>query len=601
MAEHEKVAPPPAHRKPSFLGLFRTGITSSQHRHYITVARQPMLEDALEHLRRSIKRKSKHHFLYIGGRGTGKSHLLSLIEDEIYQDDELRTHIAVARFPEASSRILSFADFLLRLCEILAIQFPAENTWDSLYQKLETEKDDAKIIDGIIHAIRQTTKTQKRTVLIILENFHDILETQMKERADVGALRKFLMDSNGCQLIATAPIHFEGISSVDEPFFDFFDVQVLDLLTKDESIELIRKNLEWEKRSNLLDDFKTLRPKLAALHDMTAGNARLTHMLYEMMVHEPREQIEETFQALFDRVTPVYQDRLKELAPRERALFETLALMRDESDLKTPKRIAEKLRISEQQTSSLLKRLTQSGYVKSFQNPKDKRSRLYSINEGFFDLWLAMNLSPKFRKRLPILLEFLGKFYSQREDHETKLDRDSSHAQNDNKVGHAERISEVRSTSTDSMGNRVVTLASSKVSQLEYLDEIEQMIELWTRHRCGDLEAFVERYAAMGTELNCENYYETKIGFMRDQLHSLTDQYQRIEVRLHLGKLLKERELWEAAETEYRHALNEAKSSQNQELLAQPLNELTELLLTLGKTEEDASSTIPANPKRIEQ
>jgi DNA-binding MarR family transcriptional regulator len=594
----------------SYLGLFRAGMTSPEHRRFITVAREAKLQDALEHLRKSSKRNSKHHFLYIGSRGTGKTHFLSLIEDEIQRDDLLRTQFVVVRFPEESSRILSFADFLLRVCEALANQLPTEKNWGTLYQKLETVQDDATIVDSLVPAIRKANQSAKRTLLIMLENVHDVFEKQMKERMDVGALRKFFMGDNGCQLIATAPIHFEGISSVDEPFFDFFDVQVLDDLTKEEAIELIRKNLEWEQRTNLLEEFKSLRPKLAALHDMTAGNPRLTHMLYELIVHDSVVAVGEQFKKLLDRVTPFYQDRLRDLAPRERALLETLALMRDESEPKTPKRISEKLRISEQQTSSLLKRMSQSGYVKSFQNPKDKRSRIYSINEGFFDLWLAMNLSRKFRKRLPILVECLAKFYPKQEERDAKrlqyrkdfsdpnaqsglelfsdigtpperirakLELASRYPQSGNPSGQAELIAEIRSESLDPMGRWIVGWAFSQEEPLDYLSEIEQLIELWSLHRSGDLEAFMEQLAAMGSELNYKNYSDAKISFLRDHIPLLNDPNERIKLRFRLASLLEEKTLWNEAELQIRQALNEAECAHLQEWESNALNNLAHL------------------------
>ena len=40
-----------------------------------------------------------------------------------------------------------------------------------------------------------------------------------------------------------------------------------------------------------------------------------------------------------------------------------------------------------------------------------KRSRLYTIREGFFDIWLAMNLSRGARRRLPFLLDFFSLLY----------------------------------------------------------------------------------------------------------------------------------------------------------------------------------------------
>ena len=71
---------------------------------------------------------------------------------------------------------------------------------------------------------------------------------------------------------------------------------------------------------------------------MTGGNPRLTMMLYELIVHENIMDVKLQFQKLLDQITPFYQDRLKDLAPQERALLETIALMRTEPS--TPAAIA---------------------------------------------------------------------------------------------------------------------------------------------------------------------------------------------------------------------------------------------------------------------
>ena len=69
------------------------------------------------------------------------------------------------------------------------------------------------------------------------------------------------------------------------------------------------------------------------------------------------------------------------------------------------------MRMSQQETSSLLKRLTDAHYLRADRHPQDRRSRLYTIREGFFDIWLAMNLSRSARKRMPFLLDFFSLFY----------------------------------------------------------------------------------------------------------------------------------------------------------------------------------------------
>ncbi|MEE9355744.1 MAG: helix-turn-helix domain-containing protein [Methylococcaceae bacterium] len=129
-------------------------------------------------------------------------------------------------------------------------------------------------------------------------------------------------------------------------------------------------------------------------------------------------EIKTRFHQLLDRITPSYQDRLKNLPPQERALLETIALMRFEQ--RTPVNIAKKFRKPRHQTSVLLKRMTEAGYLSVSVNPNDKRSRLYRIKEGFFDIWLAMNESRAQRKYLPYLVDFFILWYASVEDRENK-------------------------------------------------------------------------------------------------------------------------------------------------------------------------------------
>ena len=142
---------------------------------------------------------------------------------------------------------------------------------------------------------------------------------------------------------------------------------------------------------------------------MTGGNPRLTMMLYELIAHESVTSVQDQFHLLLDRISPFYQSRLNDLPPGQRALLECLASMRDQE--KTPAAIAARMRMSQQETSSLLKRLTDAHYLRADRHPQDRRSRLYTIREGFFDIWLAMNLSRGARKRIPFLLEFFNLFY----------------------------------------------------------------------------------------------------------------------------------------------------------------------------------------------
>ena len=327
---------------PSNIGLYRSGVTSPERLRRTTVARAHMLDNAIESLRGSVGRTSKNHLLFIGPRGIGKTHLLSCIEDAVQSDQSLAASVVVVRFPEESNQTLSFADFLIGMCGILKEVLEDEPLWSELYAKVRTEEDDAKVADTLVPAVRKENRRRGRTLLIMLENLGEILGRQIRDKNDTASLRKFLMADNGCLLLATAPLHFDGITDIGQPFYDFFDIQILESLNFEETVEVIRRNLECDERTDVLETLDEIRPRLQALYQMTGGNPRLTMMLYELIVHESVTGIQNQFHLLLDRISPFYQGRLNDLPPGQRALLECLASMRDQE--KTPAAIAARMR-----------------------------------------------------------------------------------------------------------------------------------------------------------------------------------------------------------------------------------------------------------------
>jgi len=616
------------HRPSSYLGLYRAGLTGPEHRRGITVARDSLLLDTLDILRNSIGRKPKHHFLFIGPRGIGKTHLLSLIEDEVHRDPALNAGYHVVRFAEESHRLLSFGDFLLGVCEILRDTLPEEAEWRDLHQRLATEERDEIIVDSLVPTIRKRRRDRKQSLIIMLENLHQVFEQQMKDVRHIAALRGFLMEDNGCLLVATAPLHFGSITNHQEPFYDFFDVQVLDQLTEEQTIELIRKNLAWEQREALLADFATLRPRLIALYRMTGGSPRLTLMLYELIAHEAVSEVKRQFQLLLDRITPFYQDRMRDLGPQERAALETIATMRDQP--KTPSAIAARMRMKPSQVSSLLKRLSTAQYLRSVENKDDKRSRLYTIREGFFDIWLAMNVSRGARERLPFLVDFFSQFYPSIEERNRKREeyrqrlasgefdlprssvsksdlRDgldylsevgaederareklrlaSMHLGEGNVDAARSYLREAKAIPLDSMGAWIVGRAESEL-QSDYLTEIEELIACWDSLRSGDLESFADKLKQLGEGLSFRSWSEAKIAFLREHLMLLPQATDRIESRLRIGAILTTLARWSESEAELRTALAEALEIGDQDMQSWAMNDLAMLLLAMNRLAE---------------
>ncbi len=605
---------------PSNVGLYRSGVTSQERLRHTSVARQHLLDNTIEALRGSVDRKSKSHRLFIGPRGIGKTHLLSCIEDAVQSDEALGARVVVVRFPEESNRTLSFADFLIGMCGILKEVLEDEPLWEELFAAVQTEEDNARVADTVVPAFREDNRRRGRTMLVMLENLGEVLGRQIRDRNEVAALRKFFMADNGCLLMATAPLHFDGITDIEQPFYDFFDIQIVEALSFEETVEVIRLNLEWEGRTAVLGSLEETRPRLRALYGMTGGNPRLTMMLYELIAHESVTGVQNQFHLLLDRISPFYQGRLNDLPPGQRALLECLASMRDQE--KTPAAIAARMRMSQQETSSLLKRLSDARYIRAAQHPRDGRSRLYTIREGFFDIWLAMNLSRGARKRMPFLLEFFSLFYPSIEvrdekrrelraklleegnvDAERALDYRSEVGDAGERAaakldmarifarrGAAEQVAnyvlEAAPLAGDGVSQSIARIVASAPSAPDYLFEIEEMVAAWKMHRSGELEAFAHRLVEMGQGLTLRTFSETKLAFLRDALESVSDTEQKIALRLRIAALLMDLARWDECEEQQRAALAEAATLANPVAVGDASHDLAQLLLRTNRLGE---------------
>jgi tetratricopeptide (TPR) repeat protein len=351
-------------------------------------------------------------------------------------------------------------------------------------------------------------------------------------------------------------------------------------------------------------------------------------MLYELIAHEAVSEVKRQFEILLDRITPFYQDRMRDLGPQERAVLETIALMRDRP--KTPSAIAEQMRMKPAQVSSLLNRLSKAQYLRSIENPADKRSRFYAIREGFFDIWLAMNVSRGARQRLPFLVEFFAEFYPSIDDRNRKREEyrgrlasgefdlphasvsptdlqealgflsdvgtpeemareklrlAAMHVRDGDSLQAREYLHEASVLPLDGMGTWIVRRSDGEPDS-DYLKEVEDLIACWDSHRDGDLEAFVDKVKALGEGLSFKSWSEAKIGFLREHLTLLPEAGDRVETRLRLGRHLMTLARWSEAEFELRTALDEAMKAANNDLCSRAMNDFSQLLQATNRLDE---------------
>ena len=559
------------------IGLFRANITPLDRVLKITVGRKEMLEDLVENLERQAGKKGGQHYLFIGPRGIGKTHFLTLIENAVKTKRNLKKRYTVIRFPEENNRLLSFADILLGITEILG-EVTNDDSWRELHQSASENERDEDIIDTILPRLKGYREKTGQTLLIFLENLDTLLTEQIKQEQDIHRLRSFLMDSPCAALIGTSPVYFPSLYNQKSPLYEFFDIQVLEDLTEEQTLEMIRKNLEWENCRPVLESFESLTPKIQAIHEMTGGNLRLIMMLYELIAHDNLQDVQMQLQKLLDQISPFYQDRLKDLAPQERALLEVLALQRSEP--RTPANIAKHLRKSPQQISSLLQRMTKAGYLTASDNPQDKRSRIYRIKEGFFDLWLAISESRVQRKRLVYLVEFFEAYFNDRGERERKrrelwqkleTEKEAFKGKKNN-AEMLEYLSDLGDNKERSQAKLALALYKLKEGQAPeaapFLREVEsiaprnltfmwmreqadrwatdglevnirqwldEMIDYWRTQRSGDFEKAVEIAHKLGQDLSDRGLHKIRIELLTDALSHSTNPQQKCSLLLDMA------------------------------------------------------------------
>lgn len=610
------------------VGLFRQGITSEARLVATSVGRKYVLEDLLDKLKANADKRSNQHFVFIGPRGIGKTHFLTLIENALKKNSELSEHYFVVRFPEENNRLLSFADFLLGVVDIVG-EITKQEDWLELYASLSENDDDDQVVDTILPRLKQWSNNPGCKFLIMLENMDMIFTHQMKSPKHIHQFRTFLMDSHCATLIGTSPVYFSGLSSVKSPLYDFFDIQILEEMSESMTLDLIRCNLEWDKREALLDKMDDLQPRIQAIHTMTGGNPRLIMMLYELIANDNLLEVKAQFQMLLDKISPFYQDRLKDLAPQERALLETLALMR--TQLRTPGNIAKKLRKPPQQASALLKRMTKSGYLVVSKNPKDKRSNLYRIKEGFFDLWLAMSESRAQRRHLTYLVDFFSTFYADRNERQQKREILWKAVQNQEtaskiKENHLELIdylsevgdkpekcqskielaihhlSEGCQENAKELLQEVKFLSPERISSVWLTEQackwaeqgispdvrkwLDDMVELWRTERTGDLEEAVTIAQKLGVELSGEGLHQVAIDIWKSSLEKTIDKKEKISLLLDISQSEMKINAPEAAAGSLNEAIKLARLLKDQNSEAIAFNNLSEIHRLRGEYEK---------------
>ena len=348
----------------------------------IHVGREGLLEGMLERIRNIIRIGGTMNVIFTGQRGIGKTHMLRMISYKLSND------IVSVTFAQEEYSISTIDGFFSRVLDVIG------------------EEHDG--VDPTYHArsVLKKYRAEGRPVVIFAENLQ-MLFVQME--SDLGKLRSIIQEDESFFIIGSALTVFDQVSSMSAPFYNFFEINMIDGLTVGEIEDLIQKRLRSKKA--LADRISANERKLDGLRMLTGGNPRLIHMLCDEMIGKNTPwDLEDGLTTLLDQMTPMYQTRMESMSVETRKIFDTLAMA--DGPL-TPTELARMIQAKSTIITAQLARMKNDGLVEPVKFRKKKETR-YQITERLYRMWREFRGSQGSSK-LEMLVGFLRLWYSEYE------------------------------------------------------------------------------------------------------------------------------------------------------------------------------------------
>jgi DNA-binding transcriptional ArsR family regulator len=389
-----------ATRKAIYLSHFTPSMMPAEALESMLVQREPLLKTAVESIINSVTTGSRHHQMFVGPRGMGKTHLISLIHHRISQNADVKDKALIAWMREEEWGITSFFELVMRILRNLNLAYP-ELEIDKQTQPLY----DLKLKDAEANASGILAKLIKEKVLVILlENVDDLFE----QLGDTGQKqwRAFIQNHPQFVLVTTTPSLFSGVSAQKSVFYGFYDITQLDEFSLEEVSELLRKIAEYREDKELVNYLATPdgRARVRAVHHLAEGNPRIYIIFSQFLSKVALDELVQAFMHTLDELTPYYQARMKELPGQQRKILEFLISFKGAAAVKD---IARACFITQQTCSSQLKSLKESRFVRA---QEIGRYSYYELGEPL--MRLCMSVKTQRNEPIGLFVDMLKIWYS---------------------------------------------------------------------------------------------------------------------------------------------------------------------------------------------
>jgi tetratricopeptide (TPR) repeat protein len=356
-------------------------------------ARQPMLETLLGIVRGNKAGQPQQHCLLIGARGMGKTTTLWAIAHRVNRDATLARDWQPVVFDEESRRVGDLADFWLEC--IRQWEHVTQSRGALADQLLATASADieSRARETFLRLVDQS----RRRALLLIDNLNDVLSA-ISDPEPLHRLRAFLMQDSRVMIIGGATRHFDEITSIDQPFYEFFRCFELRPLTAEETEACLLALARSRGGDSIERIEKTLQERtgtVRALHLLTGGNPRLVKTFYRLVAEGLRGDIRADLERLMDEFTPYFKALVDALPPQQQRLFDAVALAWDPVEVAS---LAIATRLPSNQVSAQLRSLVKSGFLREAAGGPKRKT--YLLADRFSNIHYLMRHGRAARNRL---------------------------------------------------------------------------------------------------------------------------------------------------------------------------------------------------------
>lgn len=378
------------------------------------VARQELTERLLSRLREITPKNVARHLLLIGQRGMGKTSMLRRLALGVTQDSALSAVLIPLSFREEQYNVHNLHVFWCNCLDALGDYLENIGQHEQAMQldrevgKLTSEGSDPDGATACALFKNWCAKQGKRPLLLV-DNI-DLIFSGLIVQQQWG-LRRILQERGGVVIVGASVGLMEDAITVEEPFYDFFQVHQLEKLGHPELLSCLRQIAlkRGEAGARVIKVLDSDPARIHTLYDLTGGNPRTLVLLYLLLEFDSEGDVMGDLERLLDQVTVLYKARVEDLAPQTRVVLDAVALAWNPV---TVAKIASETGIGASSISSQFDRLMKMGVLEkvTLSTPAPVG---YQLGERFFNIWYLMrNSSRRQRNRLRWLTEFLRRLYS---------------------------------------------------------------------------------------------------------------------------------------------------------------------------------------------